>query len=87
MLQLVYSLTSEIDNEGWLKTKLYDKRDDFSFLIVNFPFLCSDIPAAPANGVYISQLIDIPGLVFLIMISLIEDCYSKRRYYTKSSKW
>ena len=47
----------EIDNEGRLKTKLYDKRDDFSFQIVNFPFLCSNIPTAPAYGVYISQLI------------------------------
>ena len=47
----------EIDNEGRLKTKLYDKRDNFSFPIVNFPFLSSNIPAAPAYGVYISQLI------------------------------
>ena len=47
----------EIDSEGRLKTKLYDKRDDFNFSIVNFPFLCDNIPAAPANGVYISQLI------------------------------
>ena len=45
----------EIDNEGRLKTKLYDKRDDFSFPIMNFP--SSNIPAAPAYGVYISQLI------------------------------
>jgi hypothetical protein len=36
---------------------LYDKRDDFNFPIVNFPFICSNIPAAPAYGVYISQLI------------------------------
>ena len=46
----------EIDNEGRLKTKVYDKRDDFNFPIVNFPFICSNIPAAPAY-VYISQLI------------------------------
>jgi hypothetical protein len=37
--------------------KLYDKRDDFNFHIVNFPFIYSNIPAAPAYGVYISQLI------------------------------
>ena len=46
-----------IDNEGRLKTKLYDKSDDFSFTIVTFPFLRSDILAAPAYRVYISQLI------------------------------
>ena len=47
----------EIDSEGPLRTKLYDKRDDFNFPIVNFPFICSNIPAAPAYGVYISQMI------------------------------
>ena len=31
--------------------------DDFNFSIVNFPYLCSNIPASPAYGVYISQLI------------------------------
>jgi hypothetical protein len=47
----------EIDSEGRLRMKLYDKRDDFNFPIVNYPFICSNIPAAPAYGVYISQLI------------------------------
>ena len=47
----------EIESQGRLKTKLYDKRDDFNFPIVNFPFICSNIPAAPAYGVYISQMI------------------------------
>ena len=28
----------EIDTRGGLNTKLYDKRDDFDFPIVNFPF-------------------------------------------------
>ena len=46
-----------IDDNGRLKSKLYDKRDDFNFKIVNFPFLCGNIPASPAYGVYISQLI------------------------------
>merc|ERR1711860_20912 len=36
----------EIDNGGKLTTKLYDKRDDFIFPIVNFPFISSNIPAA-----------------------------------------
>ena len=49
----------KIDSEGRLRTKLYDKRDDFNFHIVNCPFICtcSNIPAAPAYGVYISQMI------------------------------
>ena len=47
----------EIDSEGRLRTTLYDKRDDFNFPIVSFPFICSNIPAAPAYVVYISQMI------------------------------
>ena len=44
-------------NSGQLSTKIYDKRDDFNFKIINFPNMCSNIPASPAYGVYISQLI------------------------------
>ena len=47
----------ENDSEGRLRTKLYDKRDDFNFPIVNFPFTCSNIPVAPVYGIYISQQI------------------------------
>ena len=42
----------EFDDSGQLSTKIYDKRDDF-----NFPNMCRNIPASPAYGVYISQLI------------------------------
>ena len=45
------------DSNGCLCYKLYDKRDDFSFAIVNFPYICSNIPSGPAYGVYISQLV------------------------------
>ena len=37
--------------------KIYDKRDDFDFDIVNFPFLDGDVPRRTSYGVYISQLI------------------------------
>jgi hypothetical protein len=43
--------------DGKLTTQLYDKRDDFSFTIVNIPYICSNIPLSPAYGVYISRLI------------------------------
>jgi len=46
----------EIESEGRERTKLYNKRDDFNFPILNFPFICSNILAAPANEIYISQL-------------------------------
>ena len=50
-------LTFTIEKDGTLSIKLYDKRDDFYFHIVNFPFLSSNIPSGPSYGVYISQLI------------------------------
>ena len=40
-----------------VSTKIYDKRDDFDFDIVNFPFLDGDVPRSTSYGVYISQLI------------------------------
>ena len=50
-------LTFIIESNNRLYTNLYDKRDDFDFHIVNFPFLSSNIPSSPSYGVYISQLI------------------------------
>ena len=44
---------------GKYVTEVYDKRDDFNFDIVNFPYMCSNIPAKSTYGVYISQLIRI----------------------------
>ena len=44
-------------SNAFFSSKLYDKRDDFDFNIVNFPFLDDDVPRSTSNGVYISQLI------------------------------
>ena len=44
-------------SDGFVKTKIYDKLDDFDFDIVNFPFLDVDVPRSTSYGVYISQLI------------------------------
>ena len=46
-----------MDFEWFVKTKIYDKRDDFDFNIVNFPFLDGDVPRSTSYGVYISQFI------------------------------
>ena len=42
---------------GIVSSKIYDKRDDFNFETVNFPYLDGDVPRSPSYGVYISQLI------------------------------
>ena len=44
-------------SNGFVSSKIYDKRDDFDFDIVNFPFLDGDVPRSSSYGVYISQLI------------------------------
>ena len=49
-------LNLSIHNDTF-STKIYDKRDDFDFDIVNFSFLDGDVPRRPSYGVYISQLI------------------------------
>ena len=44
-------------SNGFVSSKLYDKRDAFDFdIIVNFPCLDDDFPCCPSYGVYISQL-------------------------------
>ena len=49
-------------SKGFVSSKIYDKRDDFDFDIVNFPFLDGDVPRSTSDGVYISQLIRFAGL-------------------------
>ena len=44
-------------SDGFVKTKIYDKRDDFDFDIVKFPFLDGDVPCLASYGVYSSQII------------------------------
>ena len=44
-----------------VSTKINDKRDDFDFEIVIFPFLDGDVPRSTSFGVYISQLICFAG--------------------------
>ena len=51
-LDLHLSISNDI-----VSTKIYDKRDDFDFEIVNFPSLDGDVPRFTAYGVDISQLI------------------------------
>ena len=49
------SFSTELFSEG-VSTKIYDKRDDFDFDIVSFPFLEGDVPRRNLYGIYISQI-------------------------------
>ena len=44
-------------SDGFVKTNIYDKRDDFNFDILSYPFLDGNVPRSASCGVYISQLI------------------------------
>ena len=43
--------------DGKFTYRKYDKRADFNFEVINYPFLGSNIPQQPSYGVFISQLI------------------------------
>ena len=51
-LDLHLSISNDI-----VSSKIYDKRDNSEFEIVNFQFLDDDVPRSTSYGVYISQLI------------------------------
>ena len=62
---------------GIVSSTIYDKRDDFNFEIVNFPFLDGDVPRSPSNGVYISQLIR-----FASVCSYVDDFNNRNLFLT-----
>ena len=51
-------------------TSVYDKRDDFWFPIVNFPWFSGDIHRLLLYGVNISQVVRFPGVVLAFWISI-----------------
>ena len=62
---------------GIVSSKIYDKRDDFNFETVNFPFLDGDVPRSPSYGVYISQLI-----CFARVCSNVDDFNNRNLFLT-----
>ena len=64
-------------SDGFVKTKIYDKRDDFDFDIVNFPFLDGDVPRSASYGVYISQIIR-----FARVSSHVDDFHTRNKVLT-----
>ena len=52
-------------SNGTFSTKIYEKRDDFDFDIVNFPFLAGDFPRRTSYGVftYLSLFVSLEHLL------------------------
>ena len=61
-------------SNGFVSTKIYDKRDNFDFVIVIFPFLDCAVPRRSSYGVYISQLIG-----FARVCSHVEDFNARNK--------
>ena len=60
-------------NNDTVSTKIYDKRDDFDFDIVNFPVLDGDVPLIVYMHVYIIYIYIIKEMI-LILILLTSRC-------------
>ena len=72
----VLDLNLSITN-GIVSSIIYDKRDDFNFEIVNFPFLDGGVSRSPSDGVYISQLFRLLECVLMLM-TLTTKTYSAK---------
>ena len=78
--------------DGNFSHNSYDKRDDFDFPIVNFPYLSSNIPESPAYGVFVSHLIRYPRVCskyedflfrgYILVSKLLKQGYSARKLQT-----
>ena len=64
-------------SDGFVRTKTYNKRDDFDFDIVNFQFLDGDVPRSIYYGVYVSQL-----LRFAPVSSHVDDLNTRNKVLT-----
>ena len=74
-----------IDN-GTYSTTVFDKRDTFTFGIVNYPVLSSSIPAKSAYGVYISQLVRI-GRICSNFVQFTERHYKLTQKLIRQGFW
>ena len=78
-LDLHLSISNDI-----VSTKIYDKRDNFDFEIVNFPFLDGDVPCSTSYGVYISQRIRFAEHLALLLTSTLAINCSLRNFLNKA---
>ena len=67
-------------SNGIVSSIIYDKRDDFNFEIVKFPFLDGDVPRSPSTCVYISPLIRFAREFLMLMTSTTETYFQLLSY-------
>ena len=59
---------------GIVFSKIYDKRDDFNFEIVNFPFLDGDVPRSPMVYIFLNLFV-LLECVLMLMTSTTETYF------------
>ena len=57
-------------SNGFVSSKIYDKRDDFDFEIVNFPFLDVDVPHSTSYGFTFLNLFGLLECLVMWLISM-----------------
>ena len=72
---LLLDLHLSISN-GFVSSKSCDKRDDFDFDIVIFPFLDGDDSSSPSYGMYISQLYSLAHTLLLNVFFALKGTHS-----------
>ena len=55
-------------SDGFVHTKIYDKRDDFDFDIVNFPFLDGDVPPMVFIFLNLFDLLECPVMLMTLIL-------------------
>ena len=51
---------------------VYDKRDDFGFPIVNYPWLSGDVPRLPSYGIFILQLVKFARCCTIVWVVILK---------------
>ena len=57
-------------SNGFVSSKIYVKRDDFAFDIVNFPFLDGDVPRSTLTGFIFLNLFGLLECLVMWLISM-----------------
>ena len=80
LTSLIYLTFFLFISGGFVKTKIFDKQDDFDFDIVNCPVLDGDVPRSTSYGVYISQLIG-----FVRVSSHVDDFNTRNKVFLQQN--
>ena len=73
-------------SDCFVKTIIYDKRDDFDSDIVNFPFVDGDVLRPTCFGVYISQLIHLLECPFMLVTLILVITFRQQHFSNKDSR-